>query len=406
MSAPILLVATLIPLQTAKTDARRWETVTSEDGTYSVEMPATPNFRSNRTGNPKNGPARVAIRGYRSGAQGYFIQRADFPANIIRGSDDSLLDSQRDELARQYGGNPTDETKIRLEGAAPGREFTIRGRPRGETGLVTVKVREYVAGRSVYVIMVSSPADGKLPDDTDRFLGSLKINAGMAANTKPAAAAAPAPARRRSAAAFGSGPAETAIEGWGTAIDPNRDCKIHREGETLVIDLPNTPHDLTPFSRLFNVPRVIREVQGDFVMQVKVEGDFKPSGPSERLIDEPSNGAGLILLGDGEAHVILDRMAFLRKGNLITTVELAQRLGSGSGGRGNRLPKLGAMTYLRLAREGKQIQASVSSDGKEWQMLKPLESQLPDRLKVGVVAINTSTEPFSATFSEFKLEAK
>jgi hypothetical protein len=407
MSAPILLVAALLPLQAADASGGHWETVVSEDGAFSVEMPATPNFRSNRPGSGRNGQAHVVGKGYRSGTGSYIVQRADFPPNVVLGSDDSRLDSQRDELARQYGGNATGERKIQLDGGMPGREFTIRGRPRGEIGLVIVRVREYVVGRSVYALIVSSSVDGTLPEQTDRFLGSLKLIAGGA--TKPAAvAAAPAasaPPRRRTAAAAGSGPAESAIAGWGTAIDPDRDCKVHPEGETLVIDVPNKPHNLTPFSGLFNVPRVVREVEGDFELQVKVDGEFKPVGPAERLDDEPSNGAGLILLGEGQEHIILDRIAFLRRERLMTSVELAQR-GPG-GNRGRRNPQLGdGTTYLRLARKGNQILASVSSDGKEWKSLEPLESRLPARLKVGVVAINTSKQPFSATFSEFRLVGK
>jgi serine/threonine protein kinase/regulation of enolase protein 1 (concanavalin A-like superfamily) len=211
--------------------------------------------------------------------------------------------------------------------------------------------------------------------------------------------------RPRAAAAPVSVPVDGLINGWGTVVDPDRDCRIHRDGETLVIDLPNKRHDLTPFSRLFNVPRVVRPIEGDFEVQVKVEGEFKPVGPSKRLLDEPSNGAGLIVLGEGESHVILDRMAFIRKGTFISAVELAQR-GEG-GNRGRRNPQLGhGTTYLRLARKGNRFEASASSDGKEWNSFDPLESHLPDRVKVGVAAINTSNEPFSVTFSEFKLEGK
>jgi serine/threonine protein kinase/regulation of enolase protein 1 (concanavalin A-like superfamily) len=222
-----------------------------------------------------------------------------------------------------------------------------------------------------------------------------------------AAAVAKSPEPRPTVAATvpASAPVDGRIDEWGTVIDPDDDCDIQCDGKTVVIDLPNTPHDLTPFSRLFNAPRVVRPIEGDFEMTVKVEGEFKPVGPSERHFDEPSNGAGLIALGDGEQHVILDRMAFIRKGTLVTSVELAQR-GDG-GNRGRRDAQLGhGTTYLRLARKGNQILASVSSDGNEWQALDPIKSFLPDRVNVGVVAINTSKERFSVTFSEFKLDAK
>jgi regulation of enolase protein 1 (concanavalin A-like superfamily) len=196
------------------------------------------------------------------------------------------------------------------------------------------------------------------------------------------------------------------IDGWGAAVDPDGDCRIHREGAKLVIDLPNNRHDLTRVSGLFNVPRVVRPIDGDFEVQVKVEGEFKAFGPAERPGDEPANGAGLIVLGDGDSYVILNRTAFIRKGKHFNTVELAQC--SESGTRGNRNPRFGPdTTYLRLARKGSQILASVRSDGQEWERpLGPIESQLPDRVKVGVVAYNAGDEPFSVTFSEFKLEGK
>jgi hypothetical protein len=403
MPTPLLLAALLLPLQTGTAEATTWETVVSEDGQYSVEMPAAPNFRATRSRSSAEGQVRMNIRGCRAAGGNYFVQKSEFASKLITGTEDNQLDNERDEFARQYGGTPTGEKKVTLGGAIPGREFTIRGKPKGELGIITVRVREYVIGKKIYAVLVTSMANRELPDDTDRFLGSLKLLSGIAVKPTPA----PKPARPRATAASSSTSASggAGLEEWGTPVDPDGDCKIHPERNTLVIDLPNKRHDLTPFSRLFNVPRVVRPMEGDFEMQVKVEGEFKPVGPPERPVDEASNAAGLLVLGEGEQHVILDRMAFIRKGTFITAVELAQR-GEG-GNRGRRNPQLGhGTTYLRLARKGNQILASVSSDGKEWTALDPLESHLPDRVKVGVVAINTSKEPFSVTFSEFKVQGK
>ncbi len=207
------------------------------------------------------------------------------------------------------------------------------------------------------------------------------------------------------ASAPSSGPVDGLIDGWGRVIDPDHDCSVRREGKILVIDLPNTPHNRTAFSGLFNVPRVVRPIDGDFDVRVRVDGEFDPVGPAERPVDEPSNGGGLIVVGEGESHVILDRMVFIRNDMTCTSVEFAQR-GEG-GNRGRRTSQFGhGTTYLRLARKGNQFSASASSDGQEWVPFDPIESHLPDRVKVGVVAINTSKEPFSVTFSEFKLEGR
>ena len=250
MSTPILLAALLFPLQTAKAEATVWETVVSEDGQYSVEMPATPNVRGNRSRSAPDGEVRMSIRGCRAAGGNYFVQKSEFATNLIRGTDDSQLDAERDEFARQYGGTPTGEKKVTL-GGIPGREFTVRGKPKGELGIITVRVREYLVGKKIFAILVTSIANRELPDDTDRFLGSLKLLSGVA--VKPT----PAPSWSRKARC-GRGrprlprapaPGGPGLEGWGTPVDPDGDCKIHPEGNTLVIDLPNNrPITCTPFS--------------------------------------------------------------------------------------------------------------------------------------------------------------
>ena len=185
MCTPLLLAALLFPLQTAKAEAKPWETVVSEDGQYSVEMPATPNVRGNRSRNGPDGQVQIQFKGCRTGGGTYIVQRAEYPTNLIAGTEDTQLDSERDELARQYGGNPTGEKKVTL-GDSSGREFTIRGKPRGELGVITVRVREYLIGKKIYAVLVTSMANRELPDDTDRFLGSLKLISGVAAKPAPA----------------------------------------------------------------------------------------------------------------------------------------------------------------------------------------------------------------------------
>lgn len=71
--------------------------------------------------------------------------------------------------------------------------------------------------------------------------------------------------------------------GWGKPIDPNRDCKFVIKGSTLTIELPGGDHDLAPKRERFNAPRLLREVEGDFVMQVRVSGSFLPSVKSSAL---------------------------------------------------------------------------------------------------------------------------
>jgi regulation of enolase protein 1 (concanavalin A-like superfamily) len=53
-------------------------------------------------------------------------------------------------------------------------------------------------------------------------------------------------------------------------------------------------------------------------------------------------------------------------------------------------------THLRLERRGGSLYASTSHDGVRWTPFPPLEARLPDEVKIGVAAVNSSTKPFAA----------
>ena len=178
MTTSILLAALLFPLQTGDAQGTGLLTVASESGEYSVAIPSKPNSRGIRT-TGLGGVARVVARGCQTPSGTYLVERLEYPRGHIAGTEDSQLDTNRDELAREFGGKATGEKKIQLAGGSPGREFTIRGKPKGETGVVTTRVREYVVAKAVYDVIVSSPPDRDLPGDTDQFLGSLKVKCGL-----------------------------------------------------------------------------------------------------------------------------------------------------------------------------------------------------------------------------------
>jgi regulation of enolase protein 1 (concanavalin A-like superfamily) len=59
---------------------------------------------------------------------------------------------------------------------------------------------------------------------------------------------------------------------------------------------------------------------------------------------------------------------------------------------------------LRLERRGEKLRAAVSQDdGKSWHAFAEQDARLPEKVKVGVAAINATTEPFTATFEKFEV---
>jgi regulation of enolase protein 1 (concanavalin A-like superfamily) len=59
-----------------------------------------------------------------------------------------------------------------------------------------------------------------------------------------------------------------------------------------------------------------------------------------------------------------------------------------------------------IPRRGGQVIGSGSEDGFRWVPLEPIAVDLPKRVKLGVVAVNTSSDPFKAEFTEWDVFIK
>jgi hypothetical protein len=71
------------------------------------------------------------------------------------------------------------------------------------------------------------------------------------------------------------------VTGWDKAVDPVGDCRFDRKGERLTITLPGDEYHPNvqgspPPSR---TPRLLRDVLGDFVVEVSLEGQVREARP-------------------------------------------------------------------------------------------------------------------------------
>ena len=82
------------------------------------------------------------------------------------------------------------------------------------------------------------------------------------------------------------------LKGWGGAVDPKGDCRIGLDGEKLTIAVPGTKHDLSAEASDMNAPRVLREIEGDFIVQLKVSGNVHHVGDGLRITTQPITGPG------------------------------------------------------------------------------------------------------------------
>jgi regulation of enolase protein 1 (concanavalin A-like superfamily) len=206
---------------------------------------------------------------------------------------------------------------------------------------------------------------------------------------------------------------EPGIPGWGTVTDPDGDCNIRAENGTVSMTLPGDKvHTLGNFLATKNSPRILREVEGDFTVQVKVSGVFDPGTEAAAGVRARGrnsfNGAGLLVWDSDQNFVRLERNIWVTSsGNSYGYTPLLEywkdnEIAIGFGGGPDTAGNV-QCTYLRLSRQGDAIHVAYSRDGVEWTGRDPITVQLPKQVKVGVAAINSSKKPFEVEFSDFKL---
>ncbi len=195
------------------------------------------------------------------------------------------------------------------------------------------------------------------------------------------------------------------LAAWGTPIDPDKDCEFSSAAKTLTVTVPGTLHDLNHDSGKLNAPRVVRAVVGDFVATVKVGGDFQAGGRSTNPKGIPYNGGGILIWSDTDNFIRLERGAMRRGGRVNTIVAFEERKKGNRGAVQTDTFPAGTC-YLRLERKDGRFFAAVSADGSSWRRLTPIDTVWPARLKVGLLAINSSTEPFAVRFEGFAIEGK
>jgi regulation of enolase protein 1 (concanavalin A-like superfamily) len=212
------------------------------------------------------------------------------------------------------------------------------------------------------------------------------------------------------------------IKGWGEAFDPEKDTKFSEDKGKLTIAIPADAHrDMWAGNGKITSPRVLQEVEGNFVVQVKVLGVIRPEKDS--LIPKtpsttPFQAATLLIWKDDKTFIRLERCGnFSPKTNknvsfcYLQAFQNNRRLTDKTS---RKVVEATAKaddkeTVLRLERRDDKFYSSFSQDdGKTWTDLpiNPFVMDLPKKLKVGVAACNASTKGLTVEFEGLKVEAK
>ena len=89
------------------------------------------------------------------------------------------------------------------------------------------------------------------------------------------------------------------VTGWDKPIDPAKKSKFVRVEGVLTISAPGMKADPETLAGFAKAPRLLREVSGDFIVEVRVGGDFTLSDERKREGSDSTLAAGLVLM-DGK----------------------------------------------------------------------------------------------------------
>lgn len=203
------------------------------------------------------------------------------------------------------------------------------------------------------------------------------------------------------------------VSGWEKPVDPDKDCTIKRDKDTLIMEMPGRDHDYNPLRRQFNAPQLFREreFEGEFVMEVRVRIDCQPSAQSTVDGQPSSVSAGFLVMLPQNVPLMCYRMELRasRKGSGVhyffdvrrwfQGIRQAGRIVEGAKGRDDEWK---GDAYLRLERQDGNLGFAISSDGENWKRSGAIGG-VKEKLKIGLAAYSTSTDPSRVVFDQLTI---
>jgi hypothetical protein len=199
---------------------------------------------------------------------------------------------------------------------------------------------------------------------------------------------------------------------WGKFVNPQGGHLLRHTdavSNRLTITVPGT----RPFNLMkgfnYDAPRLLEEIAGDFVIEVKLPPWQRPlAGTSSRGPDGNSYlGAGLVVWIDEQNLLKWERSAW---GELNGGAPFLHAEWCAAGVRADKpdtpTGEDGAV-YLQIERRGGQLTLRASADGTTWQSRYIVtDFKRPPRLSVGLFAQNSTNVEFSPVFERLAIANK
>jgi len=202
------------------------------------------------------------------------------------------------------------------------------------------------------------------------------------------------------AAAIAAGDAERpkVFQGWGKPIDPDGDCATEHQAGAIGMTVVGR-HDLSiELPQPMNAPRVMQDIEGDFIAIVEVDGVGPATAPSTVPTRRPYLGAGLLLWQDEKNYVRLEHASVDIDGQVFDYLAFEERKNGAHKTVYSQFGLKRDALCLRLERRSGKLYGAASYDGQQWFGYPPIEIGMPAKVQLGVAAISSSSLPFAPEF--------
>ena len=145
-------------------------------------------------------------------------------------------------------------------------------------------------------------------------------------------------------------------------------------------------------------PRVLKSIEGDFAVQVTVDGNLLL--PDNRTVTAYVSG-GLLLMKDDRNYIRLERASFTRLGVINHYVNFEQRIDA-------KRTRMGLFrdyplsndqpVDLRLEVKSGIVRALARRTGQPWHEMGAAKVDTDSTFSVGISGVNTSRQPLEVTF--------